>query len=684
MTETIVSPRRALSIACLLLLALASHWRALGAGFHLDDFFRATDNPGIESISPIGRHFSDPGTMATLPHLVQYRPLLPLSLSLTHAAAASFDIEPALAHHAGNLLLHLLATVLVFLLVRALKASVRRANDEPPSPFLAFAAAALFATHPVAGLAVHYVCNRDLLLALVFLLGALLAYTSAAKSPSATAWLACGLCLLGALLSRQNAALFPLIALAHELTIGRRTLREPLLWKRVGALTLFVAAYLAFVRYGIGFSDADQLIIAREPFEYPLTELRLHLFHYARNLVWPLALHPLPALEAATSFFNPGVLLGALFIAFAITAAWRNAHTRPLLAFSILAYFAWLSMTSSIVPMRSFAEDYRQVISLPFACVLGAACLAALPRAARYPSLALTALFLCLASNTNASHWQTEETLWGRATSLGTTSQGHLNYGRSILTKDPAMAETHFMRALELSPGNVYAKINLALLMVDTDRVEEGVTLAREAATSTPHWGVTQYWLARCFIAAGRPEEALQPALQAHNLEPSHTTYARFYIGLLHQRARTLQTEGQAPRALTSAWEAHELDPGHKENRELLATLLHEHALALQVRGEAPASLSVLEQLHSVFDHEGDSRFLHGWALQSAGSNAEALPQYRKHLELFPADTRARLNLAYALRDIGQRDEALAELRLIVSIDPDNADARNLLTSLGG
>ena len=73
----------ALSCLAIVLLSLGAHWRALDAGFHLDDFYRATDNPGIESVSPISRHFKDPGTMATLPHLVQYRPLLPLTLSLT-------------------------------------------------------------------------------------------------------------------------------------------------------------------------------------------------------------------------------------------------------------------------------------------------------------------------------------------------------------------------------------------------------------------------------------------------------------------------------------------------------------------------------------------------------------------------------------------------------------------------
>ena len=187
-----VSPKtgvgsRALPLLAIALLAVGAHWRAMSAGYHLDDFFRATDNPGIEEVSPLTRHFSDPGTMATLPHLVQYRPLLPLTLSLTRALAAPLDVEPVVAHHAGSLVLHILAALLVFYLTRALQRAVQGAGEEPPGSGLAFAAAALFAVHPVAGVAVNYVSNRDLLLALLFLLSALLCYISAARSGGALA-----------------------------------------------------------------------------------------------------------------------------------------------------------------------------------------------------------------------------------------------------------------------------------------------------------------------------------------------------------------------------------------------------------------------------------------------------------------------------------------------------------------
>jgi hypothetical protein len=48
----------------------------LGNGWHLDDYYRVLDNPGIQSVGPVGRHVIDPTTSASLDRIRQYRPLL--------------------------------------------------------------------------------------------------------------------------------------------------------------------------------------------------------------------------------------------------------------------------------------------------------------------------------------------------------------------------------------------------------------------------------------------------------------------------------------------------------------------------------------------------------------------------------------------------------------------------------
>ena len=81
-----------LAAALLVLLPALVFANTLRNGYHLDDFYRVVGNPELERFWPPHRHFLDPRTSATLPHLVQYRPLLPLSLSVDVALA---DEPPA-------------------------------------------------------------------------------------------------------------------------------------------------------------------------------------------------------------------------------------------------------------------------------------------------------------------------------------------------------------------------------------------------------------------------------------------------------------------------------------------------------------------------------------------------------------------------------------------------------------
>src|SRR5512135_2534226 len=73
------------AIALIAAAALAVFWNALPNGFHLDDHYHVVANPEIRHVQPIGRHFVDPHTMSSLDRIVQYRPLLPLTLSLSYA-----------------------------------------------------------------------------------------------------------------------------------------------------------------------------------------------------------------------------------------------------------------------------------------------------------------------------------------------------------------------------------------------------------------------------------------------------------------------------------------------------------------------------------------------------------------------------------------------------------------------
>lgn len=81
---------------------------------------------------------------------------------------------------------------------------------------------------------------------------------------------------------------------------------------------------------------------------------------------------------------------------------------------------------------------------------------------------------------------------------------------------------------------------------------------------------------------------------------------------------------------------------------------------------DAPAT-----DFYRVFDEAGE--------LARKGDYAAALSEWRKAVDLDPADGKARYHLAFALDNQGQRDEAIAEYRKAVELDPNNAAAYSSL-----
>ena len=122
-------PLRGRLVTALALAALVAtvFWNALPNGFHLDDQYHVVDNPGIQQVWPPWRHFVNPRTISTLDRIVQYRPLLPLSLSLSYALTGQ---DPA-GFRAWNIALQAAAAVLVFFFLRALVAAVGWRTSRP-------------------------------------------------------------------------------------------------------------------------------------------------------------------------------------------------------------------------------------------------------------------------------------------------------------------------------------------------------------------------------------------------------------------------------------------------------------------------------------------------------------------------------------------------------------------------
>jgi tetratricopeptide (TPR) repeat protein len=633
------------AVLLLAVVAVAVYWSALDNGYHLDDFYRVVDNPGIERVAPVWRHFSDPGTSATLPRLVQYRPMLPLTLSLDVALTGGGPV----GHHVGNLLVHVLGAVLLYVLVRR---GIRRAaslTSDSLSPAAtagsgaratALAVALLYVVHPVSGVAVNYICARDLLLMQLFLLAALVAFTSGSgRGPGPLGWLAALLAMGLSLLSKTNAVALPLVVLAYEACLGPRPAK---VWRPVARalpFALVAAAFFAVTSQVLQFSDAGQLALVRDDagvyLETGRGQLAQHVSHYLRNVLWPFHMRPLPEVVLPRSWFDPWVLAGAVVVLGSLAWAWTRRRRHPLAAFSILAYWLLFSPTSSVLPFRSAAADYRGYPSLPW--VLAAGCLAAralLPARARPLAFGLALAWFVGGSLWQNDVWHDEESFWEQSVRHGGQSMAHTNYARQLAERDPELARHHYEQALVLAPDNALTHINLGLLEMDGGRTDEGLAHVQRAVALAPEWADTHLWWARALALAGRWDEAAPEARLAVELAGPGATLVDTAAELVATAARRAYDEGDDVRALAHLATLHEFTPVH-----------------------------------------GDSRFLEGWIHQRAGRLAPAFASYRLQLEHAPGHVQARFNLAHGLMSSGDPAAAIPQFERVLEEDPGLRDA---------
>lgn len=593
-------PRR---LAALLLVGatLAAFCNVFDNAFHLDDFYRVVDNPWIQSVRPMWRHFVDPRTMSTLDRVTEYRPLVPLTLSLNFWLSG---LRVA-SYHAVNLLAHLTAVLFVYAFLLELTAFGRADGDavSHSDGQVAFIAALLFAVHPVSGIVVNYISSRDLGLMEAFLAATLFAYIRMRRrGDSVWRWALVLALFAGSLLAKTSGIVMPAVVLAFERLVAARGSSWRASMARSAAFAAVVAIYFAWTRFGLHFSALQQVLNGGgvASMTYPLTQLWVHLI-YLVNAAWPFAIREMPLVVPVTGLFDWRALAGAAVVLASGIVAWRIRRTQPIVSFAIVAYWLLLAPESSVLPLYQLRNDYRPYASSPF---LFFACVTALSRIWR-PRFVLAigiaaAVYLAAASFVLNRAWLTEETLWTHSVRHGGDEVAHVNLATAITDHRDPRVRANLEDALRLSPGFVIAHINYGLVLIELGDGGAGLAQVQEAVRLAPTWSQSHAWLAVAYEALGRLNDAASESLRAARMDPHD----------LRQQYRA--------------------------------------AAALQRVGRYADSIPVLTALSERAVGYELTDFMLGVALQQTGQDALAIPVYRRFLEHYPTHVQARANLAAA------------------------------------
>lgn len=544
----------------------------------------------------------------TTPHAANWHPLTWISHMLD---CQLFGLNAG-GHHATNLLLHVAATVLLYLWLRDMTAAAGR------SGFVA----ALFALHPLHVESVAWVSERKDVLSATFWMAALLAYGRYARRPAAGTYLAATVLFVLGLLSKPMVVTLPFALLLLDYwplrRLGepqglRRCVVEKLPWLALSA----AASVVTFLVQRSAGAVAPGNVF---PLSYRIGNAIVSYAIYLRKTVWPSdlavfypAARELPLADVLLAFSLLSVLTALAFVA-----------RRPYLV------MGWAWFLGTLVPVIGLVKQGEQALADRFtylphvglfvAATWGLGDLAArrLPRRISSASAIAALAAAGVVTYVQVGHWRNTETLFEHAIAVTEGNHvAHLNLGSALLEKGKLEAALHHLeRAVEFS------------------------------------WNMSPSILASyasALLTAGRHPEAIERCHEALRLDPDNER-ARFTLGM------ALAARGELERAMEEFRAVLARAPDHTGAHNQLG-------LALAARGDLDAAIEHYQAALRANPRFAAAHNNLAMALEEKGDPDRALAHYRETVRLAPEEPLGHANLGQVLLGRGLREEGEAELR---------------------
>ncbi len=542
-------------IALLLAVAILVYGNTLLNSFTMDDELYIFRNPSVTSLSLKG--LFEPTQFNNV-----FRPVTFSTFSLNWALGGPH----AAGYHLFNLLLNAAVALLLYLVLKKLLEAL------PQGTSIAWAAALLFAVHPIHTEAVASIVGRSELLAAGFLLGAWLLHLR--DKPIAAL-----VCFVLAMMSKESAVVFLPLVFASDYAGGKL---KPL--SRYAGIAVVTAIYLAvlwkiqggrFGEKGISFLDN------------PLASLPANLrILNALRISWKyLALHVYPATLSCDYSYNSialfatwqhaalaaaGVLLVLALWIYALwtrRAAWALAGTLYLIAFSITA--------NLLVPIGTIMAE--RLVYLPSAgfCLLVALLWIRLEGYnQRLAWTVLGLLLVVLAGRTVVRNrdWRDNFTLFSAAVrAVPGSAKMHANLGGEFLRRDQLeSAATEFQTALLIYPPYPEALEFYGLVQSQMGQDREARQTLEKALSligkDNINYDFTAVNLASVLMKLGQNEEAMKLLNDQIATSPNYSRAWSNRAVIYYQRGEQSSARSDAERAL-------QLDPANGQAQNLLNVL---------------------------------------------------------------------------------------------------------------
>ena len=539
-------------------MAALVYLNALDNPFVYDDHRVVLENYSIRDLSNVRALFLND----------VFRPVVNISYALDYARAG---LAPS-GYHLTSLLLHMANVVLLFVLVRVLAGDARAMRNAPaavpaaaapsrvgkeqrpvpasanaePNPEVAdtantaaFAAAAIWAVHPLMTQAVGYVSGRSELLCALFMLTSFLCL-HAWLFRRGGAWLVAGIASwMLALASKEVAVMLPVVLLVHSRLLLPRADGD--IRQRLARVCVPMLAFVAVAGAARLFVFAGVENVSRASYSWSNILVGIDVVRRYTALVFMTA--PQSIFHSALqppSIFGPKVILDALWMIALAVLAWRVYLRAPLVSFGALWFVLMLLPSVSMLILdvgEPMAEQRAYVAGGGFAMATGAAFarLRTWPASHRVSARAVVTvifglLLVMMALRTIARNeiWSDPVRLWSEAAA---NAPGiwlpHRGLGDALRDKgDYAGAADAYREAARLRPEEPNTHLALGVSLLVAGRLDESDAALAEAARLSP--GMAQAETARGMIArmTGRRDEARDRFLAVARAHPERRTRA--------------------------------------------------------------------------------------------------------------------------------------------------------------
>jgi protein O-mannosyl-transferase len=573
--------------AGIFLIAAFCYWNTLLHGFVSDDNYLILNHPYTKRVADWPRIF----TAGHYEGSGGYRPLTTISFALNYF----FGGANPFGYHLTNIALHALNSALVLLLFDRFLRS-RRA---------AVVGALIFAIHPIHTEAVAWISGRAELLATAFFLLAWLFHlrsrytTSILSRPRIFSWLA----FFAALLSKENALIFPVAIFLGDILISRwqshwdafTNLSWTEKWKRLYLPNLAVVAFYFLFRSVLyqqtilrkvsQIAFVDNPLVVASFLSRVFTAIKVQ-GEYLWLLIWPAKLcgdYSFNTVPVVTNVSDPWLMLTLVVLGALLVLAAYSFHRVGRIWFGIAFYGVAILPIANLLTLIGTMKAERLLYLPSFGFCLAAGLVwneiyTRFKQRIGRGRLMQTVAFIALIGILSIAAWRTwernkiwrsESSFWRDTAAVAPENiKAQLNHGHDVLMagrNDEAIDA--FRRARRIDPNSEDAMINLGAALMQNGQNDEAASLYEEAVRRDPERAAFHLDLGLAYLASGKPASGVRELQRAGQLEPDNAVM-RFNLGL------ALSKTGDAEGAVREYRRAIESKPDYAEAWNALGAVL--------------------------------------------------------------------------------------------------------------